>query len=241
MAPVALPTCHHRAVRVYRYFGFVDLSGFTALTETQGDERAVSVLSAFRGLAREICSRRGVRIAKWLGDGAMLVSVEGPPLLATTLEMQHAMGQAHLPASLRCGVSGGEVILLEGDDYVGTVVNLAARLCDLGPGRVVLATEPIVDHLPKWGEVLRTEQTAVRGIERPLPISHLGLRPLGHPVQADPVCGIPLTVDVAEESARDGLGREVWFCSESCRDTWERRPRPVADGSGSLRTPLIGT
>jgi adenylate cyclase len=241
MSPGTLPACHDRVVRVYRHFGFVDLSGFTALTEAQGDERAVSVLSTFRGLARDICSRRGVRIAKWLGDGAMLVSVDGPPLLATTLEMQHAMAQAKLPASLRCGVSGGEVILLEGDDYVGSVVNLAARLCDLGPGRVVLAAESIVGALPKWGEVLRTEETQVRGIERPLPISHLGLRPLGSPVQEDPVCGIPLTAEVAEESARDGLGREVWFCSESCRDTWERRPRPVGDGSGSLRMPLIGS
>jgi adenylate cyclase len=228
-------------VRVYRHFGFVDLSGFTALTEVEGDERAVSVLSSFRALVREICSRRGVRIAKWLGDGAMLVSVDGSPLLCATLEMQHAMEAVQVPASLRVGVSAGEVILLEGDDYIGHAVNLAARLCDLAPGRVVLATEAMVDHLPKWGAVLSTEETPVRGLERPLQVSHLGLRPLSPPVFADPVCGIPLTREAAEASARDGVGRNYWFCSESCRDTWERRPEPVGEGQGSLRIPLIGT
>lgn len=234
-------TCHHRAVRVHRHFGFVDLSGFTALTEVEGDERAVSVLSSFRSIVREICSRRAVRVAKWLGDGAMLVGVDGSPLLCATLEMQHAMEAAPVPASLRCGVSAGEVILLEGDDYIGHAVNLAARLCDIAPGRVVLATASMVEHLPKWGAVLSTEETAVRGLERPLPVSHLGLRPLSPPVFADPVCGIPLTREVAEASARDGVGRNFWFCSESCRDTWERRPEPVAEGPGSLRIPLIGS
>ncbi|MGH9090697.1 MAG: adenylate/guanylate cyclase domain-containing protein [Acidimicrobiales bacterium] len=228
-------------MRVYRHFGFVDLSGFTALTEVEGDERAVSVLSAFRTLVREICSRRGVRIAKWLGDGAMLVSVEGKPLLCATLEMQHAMEGAQVPASLRVGVSAGEVILLEGDDYIGHAVNLAARLCDLAPGRVVLATAAMLDDLPKWGAVLSTEETAVRGLERPLQVSHLGLRPLSPPIFPDPVCGIPLTREAAESSARDEVGRNYWFCSESCRDTWERRPEPVGEGQGSLRIPLIGT
>ena len=72
-------------MRVHRSFAFVDISGFTALTETEGDEHAVEVLTAFRALLREICARRGVRIAKWLGDGVMLVCVETSPLLAGIL------------------------------------------------------------------------------------------------------------------------------------------------------------
>lgn len=232
---------HDQGVRVHRNFGFVDLSGFTALTESQGDERAVAVLSSFRALVREICSRRGVRVAKWLGDGAMLVGVEGTPLLAATLEMQRATTAVRLPAPLRCGVSSGEVILHEGDDYIGHAVNLAARLCDLAPGQVVFATESILGDLPKWGTVLSTEETAIRGLEQSLRISRIGLRPLDGDVVPDPICGIPLTAEVAEEAALDGLGRELWFCSDSCRDTWERRPRPVLDTGGSPRMPLIGS
>jgi len=228
-------------VRVHRNFAFIDLSGFTALTESQGDERAVSLLTSFRMLVRDICSRRGVRIAKWLGDGAMLVSVEATPVLAATLEMQCAVGLGHASTTIRCGVSSGQVILLEGDDYIGHSVNVAARLCDLACSGEVLAAPSVVDQLPRWGMVLGTEETLVRGLENPIPVAHLGFRPLVGPVAPDPVCGIPLTRAVAEVVARDGVGEESWFCSESCHDTWERRPRPVPEGQGSPRTPLIGS
>jgi len=83
---------HHRDVRVHRSFAFVDVSGFTALTELEGDERAVDVLTAFRVLLRDICARRGVRIAKWLGDGVMLVCVDTRPLLETVLELHYVVG-----------------------------------------------------------------------------------------------------------------------------------------------------
>ena len=78
-------------MRVRRTFAFLDLSGFTALTESEGDEHAVAVLAVFRAALRDICSRRAVRIAKWLGDGAMLVSVETMPLVAAALETKAAV------------------------------------------------------------------------------------------------------------------------------------------------------
>jgi adenylate cyclase len=239
--PSGAQTCQHRAVRTDRNFGFIDLSGFTALTEAEGDERAVSVLSSFRSIVRDVCSRRGVRVAKWLGDGAMLVTVEPTPLLAGTMEMLRAVEKAGLPTRLRAGASAGEVILHEGDDYIGHAINVAARLCDMAPGGVIYAAPTIVDALPKWGCVLSTDDTVIRGLERPLPVSRIGLRPLEPPTSPDPVCGIPLTRLVAEELVHDAFGQEVWFCSDSCRDTWERRPQPVAEGQGSLRMPLIGT
>ncbi len=237
-------------MRVRRNFAFVDLSGFTALTEAEGDERAVAVLGTFRNSVRGICSRRGVRIAKWLGDGAMMVAVEGAPMVAAVLEMQHAVVSAALPNPLRCGASSGEVILLEGDDYIGHAVNLAARLCEMAPDGSVLVTEAdprpgegitLVECLPKWGVVVSTHEVVVRGLERPQSVARLGLRVLEGPVTPDPVCGIPLTPLVAESTALDRAGFEVLFCSDSCRDTWRQRPHPVTEGQGSLRTPLIGS
>src|ERR1700679_2588575 len=127
-------TWHDRPMRVHRSFAFVDVSGFTALTEHEGDEHAVEVLTAFRALLREICARRGVRIAKWLGDGVMLVCVETSPLLATILELHHVVCTVSSPAqtvSIRSGVTSGDVILMEGDDYIGRCVNVGAQLCDL--------------------------------------------------------------------------------------------------------------
>ncbi len=138
-------------MRVRRTFAFVDLSGFTALTEAEGDERAVGVLAVFRSTLREICSRRAVRIAKWLGDGAMLVSVESKPLVAATLEMKFAADSSPEPVAIKCGITIGHVILLEGDDYIGHAVNVASRLCDMAVGHEVLALAEVVAELPAWG------------------------------------------------------------------------------------------
>ena len=99
-------------MRVQRTLAFIDISGFTALTASHGDEEAVEVLTAFRNAVRQVCARRAVRVAKWLGDGAMLVSVEPRPALETVLELQHRARTAARPMSIRCGISTGSVILL---------------------------------------------------------------------------------------------------------------------------------
>ena len=214
-------------MRVHRSFAFVDVSGFTALTEHEGDEHAVEVLTAFRALLRDICSRRGVRIAKWLGAGVMLVCVDTAPLLAAILEMHYVVCEVSSPVqtvSIRSGVTSGEVILMEGDDYIGHSVNVAARLCDLADGGEALAVPSVMSELPRWGAVLVEREVALRGVERPVPVSSIGMAHSGPVRSRDPICGLPLSEATAEESASTARGRVVLFCSPSCLDTWRRRP-----------------
>lgn len=122
--------------RVTRTFAFVDVSAFTAYTDREGDAAAVEQLETIRASIRRLASVYGVRIAKWLGDGAMLVGTEAEP----TIEAVVAMVQANRPSDLplRAGLASGDVILFEGDDYIGQAVNLAARLSELaGPGEIL--------------------------------------------------------------------------------------------------------
>ena len=217
----------HLRVRVHRSFAFVDVSGFTALTELEGDERAVDVLTAFRTLLRDICARRGVRIAKWLGDGVMLVCVNTRPLLETILELHHVVGEVSGPVatvSIRSGVTAGEVILMEGDDYVGHCVNVAARLCDQAVAGEALAAPAVVEHLPSWGVTVAEAHVTLKGVEKPVPASSIQMVLGGPDASRDPICGLPLTHDTAEEIAHDVRGSVVLFCSPGCVDTWRRRP-----------------
>ncbi len=221
------PAWHDRTVRVHRSFAFVDVSGFTALTELEGDERAVDVLTAFRTLLRDICARRGVRIAKWLGDGVMLVCVTTRPLLETVLELHYVVGEVSGPVasvSIRSGVTSGEVILMEGDDYVGHCVNVAARLCDLAAAGEALAAPSVMEHLPSWGVAATETHVTLRGVEKPVPASSIRMALGGVDGSHDPICGLPLTDDTAEEIAHDVRGSVVLFCSPGCVDTWRRRP-----------------
>jgi adenylate cyclase len=224
-------------VRVHRSFAFVDVSGFTTLTEIEGDEHAVEVLTAFRSLLREICARRGVRIAKWLGDGVMLVCVETRPLLATILELHYVVCEVVGPVqtvSIRSGITSGDVILMEGDDYIGHCVNVAARLCDLAQAGEALASPAVMDHLPRWGVTVTHRDVALRGVEKPVIASVIAMPAAGEGGSLDPICGVPLSAETAEARARDHRGRLVLFCSPGCLDTWERRPpHPRSTVSGS--------
>ena len=167
-------------MRVRRYFAFVDLCGFTRFTEVHGDEEAVAVLTGFRALVRDVASEHGVRIAKWLGDGAMFVSTDGPALAAALLSLdERADESVHLP--IRAGVSGGDVILFEGDDYIGGPVNLAARLSDAAAPGEVLASAEMAEFVPEGGEVRAVEPRVVPGFMQPVPIVALGV--------ADPITG----------------------------------------------------
>ncbi len=228
-------------MRVRRCFAFLDLSGFTALTDVRGDEQAVEVLSDFRTLVRGICSRRGVRIAKWLGDGAMLVSVEVYPVLEAVLELQFATSKEHGPIAIRAGVTVGPVILYEGDDYIGHAVNVAARLCDLAPSGGTLAVPDVADAVPPWGRVSGSVDVEVPGLARRLEVVELGLETIDEPSSVDPVCGLPLSPEVAVVESEDDAGQPALFCSASCFDTWCSRPAPPPEEHGSLRAPLIGT
>ena len=200
---------------------------------------AVDVLTAFRALLRDICARRGVRIAKWLGDGVMLVCVTTQPLLAAILELHYVVCEVSGPVqsvSIRSGITSGDVILMEGDDYVGHCVNVAARLCDLAQGGEALAAPSVVSELPRWGAVLTHKEVALRGVEKPVPTSRIGMAAVGAGRSRDPICGLPMYEATAEETAEDADGGLVLFCSPAGLHTWCRRPSGPTDphlGDGS--------
>jgi adenylate cyclase len=222
-------------VRVVRSFAFLDLTGFSALTEAQGDQRAVEVLTVFRTALRDICSRRGVRIAKWLGDGAMLVCVETTPLVAGALEMGSAIDAAPEDITIKCGITVGPVILLEGDDYIGHAVNVASRLCDRALPHEVLADCDVVPLIPAWAKVQSNEQIALVGLEHPIEVARLAMIGPNSESTPDPVCRIPLTRTTASETRTDGHGALVMFCSTSCAEMWDQRRSLGEPDAGSIR------
>jgi len=136
-------------MRVPRTFVFVDLSGFTNYTAAFGDDAAGRLLSAFRAIVREVASERGVRIAKWLGDGCMIVSVDQAAAIAFTLDLEVRSADVCSPLTLRAGIASGYALLFEGDDYIGSAVNMAARLCDIAAPYEVLIPTMGLERLPE--------------------------------------------------------------------------------------------
>jgi adenylate cyclase len=147
---------------------FVDLSGFTALTEELGDEAAAELTGRMADLVHRAARRHGGSTVKFLGDGAMLHFLEPSGAVLALLELVDALPVEGLPPA-HAAVSCGPVIARDGD-YFGATVNLAARLLGVaGPGDVIV-TSPAATRAA--GDGLRFEElepVSLKGIPEPVP------------------------------------------------------------------------
>lgn len=159
------------ANRIRRTLGFIDLSGFTTFNNIEGDDSAVEQLAYFRAIVRSVCSSAGVRIAKWLGDGAMLVALDPVAMASTILKIMRGFEEQGLKLALHAGVAEGDVILFEGDDHIGATVNLAARLAELAKPGEVLAPSTILPGLSRSAAVQGDLEVA--GFEQPIRVADL--------------------------------------------------------------------
>jgi class 3 adenylate cyclase len=210
-------------MRVERSFAFVDLCGFTAFTEHFGDERTVVVLAGFRTRVREIAARRGVRVTKWLGDGAMLSSGDTQAVAGMVLELSATMG-SETPLELRAGLARGPVIMFEGDDYIGRAINVASRLSDVADPGEVLATREVASHAPRWVSASKIRSYPAHGFERPLEaaVLHVGA---SDTTVTDPCCGLVLPLVAGLDTRFGAEGSIQRFCSTACALSWEQQQR----------------
>ena len=153
------------SLSVDRSFAFVDICGFTSYCEQFGEQLALELLIEFRQIVRDVVARRGVRVSKWLGDGVMIVSIEPAPLAAACAEIGLRCNIAGIDT--HAGIATGSVLLLEGDDYVGRTVNLAARLCEAAQlGQTLAANAP--PELPRWLRIADTRMVDIPGMGEPV-------------------------------------------------------------------------
>ena len=148
-------------LNVERTFIFADLSGFTQYTRENGPHEAVKLLGEFRRVARNVAAKRGVRVAKWLGDGVMIVSVEATAAIAFGAHLIHHFAETGL--TVRVGLASGIALLFEGDDYIGEPVNLAAKLCAAAAPGEILATLDFED-LPDWVTAEAAVSVSIKGV-----------------------------------------------------------------------------
>lgn len=113
---------------------FTDLENFTSYTEAEGDDAAGRLLIGHHRDSDPIVRSRGGRVVKRLGDGLMLTFPAPEAAVLACLELGETA-----PLPLRAGIHAGTV-LFAGDDIIGRVVNLAARVTECARGGEVVVT-----------------------------------------------------------------------------------------------------
>lgn len=128
-------------------FLFADLRGYTAFVERAGAHRAAAMLARYRDLVREQVGRLQGAEIRTEGDSFYVVfdrasaAIEcGLAIVAAAVEASAADPQ--LPIGVGVGVHAGETVETA-DGYVGTAVNIAARVCAVAPANQVLVTDTV--------------------------------------------------------------------------------------------------
>jgi len=122
---------------------FLDLAGYTRLTEERGDQAAAELAGTLTALVERSSRSHGGTPVKWLGDGVMLHFREPAAAVEASLAMVGQVPEAGLPPA-HVGVAAGPVVV-QGGDYFGRTVNLASRVAARAQAGQVLVTAPVAE------------------------------------------------------------------------------------------------
>jgi adenylate cyclase len=146
---------------------FLDLVGYTRLTEEHGDQAAAELAGRLAVLVGRSSRAHGGVPVKWLGDGVMVHFRDPAGAVLAALQMVEQLPQAGLPPA-HVGVAAGPVVV-QGGDYFGRTVNLAARIAAYASGSRVLVSERVAERAPPQGVTfVELGQVPLEGIAQPV-------------------------------------------------------------------------
>jgi adenylate cyclase len=146
---------------------FLDLVGYTRLTEQHGDQAAAELAEALAILVNRSSRELGGVPVKWLGDGVMVHFRDPAGAVLAALQLVEQLPQAGLPPA-HVGVAAGPVVV-QGGDYFGRTVNLAARIAAYASASRVLVGERVAERAPPQGVAfVELGQVQLKGIAQPV-------------------------------------------------------------------------
>lgn len=122
---------------------FLDVTGYTRLTQELGDDAAAEMVETLARIVRRSSVQHGGKPIKWLGDGVMFYFTDPGRGVRGALEMVDQLAAAGLPPA-HVGLHAGPVLFQEGD-YFGQTVNLTSRIADYARPGEVLVTQALAD------------------------------------------------------------------------------------------------
>ena len=212
-------------------FLFADIAGFTALTETHGDEEAVGIVEAFcAAVTAELPA--GAEHVKTIGDALMLRLPDPAEAVILGLRITGGLMGEHGAPAVRVGLHHGPAIERDGD-YFGATVNVAARVSAVAAGGEVILTGHAAGLAAELEGVLYESRGrhTLRNVAEPVDLfAALRLGEAGGgKLPIDPVCRMAVDPDrAAGRLVHDGSA--YFFCSLTCAGRFAQQPERFAAG-----------
>jgi adenylate cyclase len=186
----AILNSHRRDIVVL----FCDMRGFTAFAESAEPENVMDVLREYHGALGPLAHRHEGTIERFAGDGMMVIFNDplpcpDPAERAVRLAVAMREAVARLAAGwarhghrigFGVGIAQGYATLgrigFEGRfDYsaIGTVVNVAARLCAEAQHGQILVTERIAAAIDDLAAMDPVSETHLKGLSRPVAVCNV--------------------------------------------------------------------
>ncbi|HEY2705695.1 MAG TPA: AAA family ATPase [Candidatus Dormibacteraeota bacterium] len=186
---------------------YTDMVGSTQLYDQLGDEVAERLRRLHFSLLRDTVSAHDGREVRQVGDGLKVAFSSAIDAIECAVEMQQAVHRHNERATdhalaVRIGLHAGEPILDE-EDYFGTAVNVAKRLCDSAVGGQVIASD-VVRALagPRGQRLLRPMGAlAIRGLRESMTTVEVVWR-------SAPGFALPLPVSLLTPGSSAFVGRD---------------------------------
>jgi class 3 adenylate cyclase len=206
-------------------FLLADLSGYTALTEVHGDTHAADALARYERLARAAL-QPSARLLERVGDEVLIVAPEVTSVVRTAVALRDAVDREPLFPTLRCGLHAGTAVE-NGTRYVGSTLNLTARVAAYARGGEILCTERVTALAPFPAGITYRQRGAVRfkNVQDPVALFEVLTEPeRDRDIAIDPVCRMQVQRDVAP--ARLPYGDQTYyFCSFECARAFPEHPQ----------------
>lgn len=177
---------HRREITVV----FLDLRGFTALTESAEPEEVIGVLHQYHADMGKLILKHEGTIEHFAGDGIMIFFNDPAPVrnpaehaVRMALEMQGTFAQLAVgwhkrgyELGMGIGIAQGFATIgaigFEGRwDYgaIGSVTNFAARLCAEAKGGQILVSQRVFGCIEEMVQAEPVGELALKGFHRPVP------------------------------------------------------------------------
>ena len=200
-------------------FCFVDIAGYTALTETHGEHAAADLVEDFTRLVRSAVAAHG-QVHELAGDNAFIVFPDPASAIEAIVNLyRDVAGIWDFPA-LRIGLHHGPA-LYRANRYFGTTINIAARIAAQAGSGEILCTTPVAESLARLENPTFTIDPVgtvkLKNLLQEVSLYSVNLFDANRQRAIDPVCQMQVDKKTAAAD-KEFDGRQYWFCSTGCFD-----------------------